>query len=111
MVNFTFKKQVVTKPQETVDVLNNVQDSCLRIVEGLNSLPLNQSIFIQSSALSTTAAPIRHGLGYKARGFLLCNPSAAFDVYEDTTAANPDQNNFIMVRTSAGSYSVNLIIF
>lgn len=111
MVAFTFKKQVVSKPAETPGVLNDVQDSCLEIVRGLNSLPLNQSILLTNVSLSTTAVPVPHNLGYRARGFICVNPTASFDIYEDTIATNPDNTKFIMLRTSAGSYSVSIIIF
>lgn len=111
MVAFTFKKQVVSKPADTPGVLNDVQDSCLEIVRGLNSLPLNQSILLTNVSLSTTAVPVPHNLGYQARGFICVNPTASFDIYEDTIASNPDNTKFIMLRTSAGSYSVSIIIF
>ncbi len=111
MVAFTFKKQVVSKPADTIGVLNDVQDSCLEIVRGLNSIELNQSVFLTNVSLSTTSKTIAHNLGYKARGFICVNPSASFNVFEDTTAANPDSTRFIMLRTSTGSYTVSLIIF
>ena len=111
MVAFTFKKQVVSKPADTIGVLNDVQDSCLEIVRGLNSSALNQSILLTNVSLSTTAVPVPHNLGYQARGFICVNPNASFNVFEDTTAANPDSTRFIMLRTSTGSYVVSLIIF
>ena len=111
MVAFSFKKQVVKQPAECPDVLNDVQDSCLEIVRGLNGIPLNQSVFLTNVALTTTSSAVAHNLGYKARGFICVNPSASFDIYEDTIASNPDSTRFIMLRTSAGSYTVSLIIF
>lgn len=111
MVAFTFKKQVVSKPPDTPGVLNDVQDSCLEIVRGLNSLPLSQSILLINVGLSTTAVPVAHNLGYRARGFICVNPTASFSVFEDTVASNPDSTRFIMLRTSTGSYTVSLIIF
>lgn len=111
MVAFSFKKQIARQPADCPDVLNDVQDSCLEIVRGLNSLPLNHSVFVTNVSLSTTAAAVAHNLGYRVRGFICVNPSASFDVYEDTVAINPDATRFIMLRTSAGSYTVSLIIF
>lgn len=111
MVAFTFKKQIATKPEDCPDIINDMQDSSLEIVRNLNSLPLNQSVLLTDVALSTTAALVTHNLGFKARGFICVNPSASFNLYEDTSLTNPDRNKYIYLRLSSGSYSVNLIIF
>jgi hypothetical protein len=80
-------------------------------VRGLNSIALNQAVLLINVPISTTASAVAHNLGFKPRGFLCVNPSASFNVYEDTVAINPDATKFIMLRTSAGSYTVALIIF
>lgn len=111
MVAFTFKKQVAKKPEDCPDIINDVQDSCLEIVRGMNSIVLNQSVLLTGVQLGATAKAVAHNLGFKARGFICVNPSASFDVYEDIVALNPNQQKFIMLRTSAGSYTVSMLIF
>lgn len=111
MVAFTFKKQIVSKPSDCPSILNDVQDSCGQIAAGLNSLPLSQSVLLTNITLSTAAIAVPHNLGFKIRGFLCVNPTASFAVYEDIIATNPDVRRFVMLRTSAGSYTVNLLVF
>lgn len=106
-----FKKQLVTMQDQVSGVLNEVQDGILDIVNKLNDNRLNGSVFLEDVEISTTSRLIRHGLGFEPTGWIICNPKAAYTVYEDTTASNPNRREFLNLLASSGSDTVNIIIF
>lgn len=106
-----FKVQRAFADNQVKDALNETQDSLAEIVRKLNLEPLINGVFLPNVALSTTATLIRHQLGYEPRGWLVLNNEASFDVYKDTSVTNSSPTTFIALRTSSGSYTVNLYIF
>lgn len=107
----SFKKQLVSSVEALTNTVNEIQDEILNVIQSLNSNKLIGSVFFESVQISTTPALVRHSLGFEPNGWLAVNKTASFDIYEDTAASNPDRTQFIALRTSAGSYTLNLIIF
>lgn len=109
-VTFNIKKQL-SNDDNVADNLNSLQDDILAITRQLNLLVSVQMVLLTNIALTTTAAPIAHNLGYECRGFIVVNKTASFDVYRSDTATNPDARKYVMLRTSSGSQTVSLLVF
>ena len=107
---FSIKKQIAGK-DNAADAINALQIDLVGVMSQLTSLVSSSMILLQNVTLSATAAPVLHNFGYVCRGFIVVDATASFDVYRDSTASNPDPNRFIMLRTSSGSQTVNLILF
>lgn len=106
-----FRKQRINEASQVTQPFNELQDEIQTITRTLNSNPIVSGNFFSSVQLSTTPNLVRHSLGFEPNGWLAVNKTASFDIYEDTAASNPDRTQFIALRTSAGSYTLNLIIF
>lgn len=106
-----FKVQRAFADNQVKDALNETQGYIAEIVRELNLEPFISGVFLTNVTLSTTANLIRHDLGYEPRGWLVLNKQASFDVYKDTSVTISNPTAFIALRTSSGSYTVNLYIF
>jgi hypothetical protein len=110
-VTFTIKKQIATK-DDAFDAVNNLQSDLITVMTQLTQAVSSQMQLITNVSLnSTTASLVAHNLGYECRGFVVVNKTASFDVYRDGAATNPDPLRYIMLRTSAGTQTVSLLVF
>lgn len=107
---FSIKKQIATK-DNAHDAVNALQSDLIPVMSQLTSLVSSQMVLLTTVSLSTVAAAVAHNLGRECRGFIVADKTDTFDVYRDIVAANPDPSRFIMLRTSAGTRTVNLIVF
>lgn len=105
------RTQRIKNPAEVVQPFNEFQDDVQGIVRQLNDNPLVSGVLIRDVALSTVASLVLHGLGFEPNGWFAVNKTASFDIFEDATADNPDRKQFLNLRTSASSYTVNILIF
>jgi len=107
---FSIKKMVATK-DDAHDAVNALQNDLVGVMTDINSLVASSMILLQNVTLTTTASPVLHNFGRLCRGFIVVDKTATFDVYRSASASNPDPNRFIMLLTSSGSQTVNLILF
>lgn len=109
-VTFTIKKQIATK-DDAFDAVNNLQSDLITVMTQLTQLVATQMQLITGVSIKATATLVAHNLGYECRGFVVVNKTASFDVYRDVVATNPDPLRYIMLRTSAGTQTVSLLVF
>lgn len=109
-VSFTLKKQTANK-DNVHDALNSLQTDLVGIMTQITNSVFSQMQLLTNVTISTTATPVAHNLGYVCRGFVVVNKSATFDVYRDALASNPDPLRYVMLVTSAGTQTVNILVF
>lgn len=111
-VVFTLVKQLATK-DNAHQALNTLQADLVGIMTQLNQSVSSQMQLLTGVSLGTTAKPIAHNLSYECRGFIVVNKTDTFDVYRDTSGAvtNPDPLRYILLKTSAGTHTVSILVF
>jgi hypothetical protein len=104
-----FRRQVIADKEQVVDAINDTQEQIFNIVRVLNKSPTVTGVLLKNITIGSTPTLVRHGLGYNAQGWIVTNKSANFEVYQDISVSNPDASQFIYLRTSSGSYTVNIL--
>lgn len=93
---------------EVTGSIKRLQDSVIRAVNPLTSLPILDGILVGPVTLGTTFAPVSHGLGRQYLGWFVARNNALATVCEDFTAAN--QSITISMKASAAA-TVYLWVF
>lgn len=104
-----YNRQLADK-DNVKDILNDATRALTFLTTQINDL-ITTNAKLVSVTISTTATPVAHNLGYIYRGVIPVKKSANFDVYEDTTAVNPDRLRYAMLRTSSGTQTCTLMFF